>query len=321
LRAAAIGAILGLGILTKVTDGTIMPFVWICLLLMAVYGKTNWKRSLLAILLFTLVVGIEIQGYIRANYARFGLPIPMQEAIMNHRNGVHLGDYFALVRSKRWPGLLTLWRQWIFDSGLWVGGWSFLQPAANVITIYKRLFIAAALGWPIAWLFRMERIGKPDIFKSASSVPLAIVLSLCVLAGMTLHSIESIIAWGASETVPWYAALAMPWLLIAFAASALAWRKTRLGFAIAFIPPGFLVVIEFFEEVNKMIRAYADESPGIDAIRRLATLHPPALGSFPLVLSAILAISALAAAFYLCVKSIRSPAPKLSADVSSRDLR
>jgi hypothetical protein len=302
-----------LAVWVKPSAGLITPFILLCLVTLPIRQGAKWKPVLLSLGIFLVVLVVGVEEYFRSNLRAYGVAVPLQEVIGNHRNGITMRDYLGLLRPSRWKNWVELWRLWLIREGLWVGGWSCLLPPQTYITLYTYGLFAAVFGWPAAWLFRQESFRRAGVFKSRSTGLLMIFLFLCVLGGMMLHSMQSTFFNGMSTTVPWYAAVGMPWLMAVVGASAIAWRRTRVCYAVALFTPVLFVIAEFGNEWNRMIRNYSHESPGLDALRRLATLHPPVLGTLTLMMSWAGAILAIAGALYLWMKGCAMPKENIPA--------
>jgi hypothetical protein len=121
---------------------------------------------------------------------------------------------------------------------------------------------------------------------------------------MSGHAIESLIAWGGCSTMPYYVAPALPWILAVIASGALAWRRSRLGYAMALAMPAFFVLVEFFDEFGRMVDAYSQENLSVAALRRLATLHPAALRLPTLMVATAVTLILLVLAFRICIAAI-----------------
>jgi len=304
-HAAAIGALTGLGILTKVTDLALVPFVLLCLVALAWRRETKWSGAGAAAAIFIFVVAAEISPIVIDSFRHFDVPFPMQEAIYNHAHGVKLSALLVWLRPDHWWFWRSVYQQWFLDGGLWVGGWCFLFPPPLFTHIYEGLLLAAFLGWPMSWLFRRERLGVSSVFRSAWTAPAIVMLFCCVLAEMSAHGVESMIAWGGSSTMSWYAAPALPWLLAVIATGALAWRHTRLGYFVALAMPAFFILVEFFDEFGRMVATYSQKSLSLAALQRLGSLHPAWMRMPTLAAATLLALVLLATAFGICLEAIR----------------
>jgi hypothetical protein len=302
-HAAGIGAVTGIGILTKANDLALLPFVIFCFIRVGFRGWTKW-RDVCAAAIFLIVAWGEIGWTVIDSFHRFGVPFPMLEAVLNRVNGIKTIDFLVWLRPDRWRMLWSLWKGWLVTWGLWLGGWSFLMPPSLFVRVYHCLSLTALLGWPVAWLFGRERPGVSSIFRRSWTGTGLVVLFACVLGEMYVHAIESLIAWGVCKTMPQYVAPALPWILAVMASGALAWRRSRLGYAIALAMPAFFVLVEFFDEFGRMVATYSQESLTIAALRRLATLHPAALRLPTLIVATAMTLILLGLAFRICITAI-----------------
>ncbi|HTW95616.1 MAG TPA: hypothetical protein VMD30_12515, partial [Tepidisphaeraceae bacterium] len=130
----------------------------------------------------------------------------------------------------------------------------------------------------------------------------------CIFTAMTVHAMESIIAWGSCSTMSWYAAPALPWFMAVAAAGALAWRNTlyfkRPVMTLLLLMPAFLLFVEFFCEFGRMVRTYSQLNFGWLAFGRLAALHPFWLRLPTLATATILSLIFLASSFGICLLMI-----------------
>jgi len=308
---AGLGALLGLSILTKPTDVALVPLVMCALALLAVRGKVGWSRAVAAGAVLLIATTLETAAYFHFTWRQYGMLIPMQGAVINHSKGVRLGAYLDWFR----PSHLAFWRyylqDWFVQDGLWVGGWSFISAPAILTWIYGKIMLMAVVGFALPWLFRLENRWHPFvIFKAGATVPLAIVLCMCVLAGMVFHAVESMVATGICRTNPWYAALAIPWFLALLTAGAIGWRNSRVGYGLALFVPGFFVLTEMFCTWWRMVPEYSQKTIGRAALGRLASLHPPSMGAETLLIATGATLALFGVAMSLCGRSLKSPRPQ-----------
>jgi hypothetical protein len=310
---AGIAAILGIGVLTKATDICLIPFSVCCLVLLAVRRQIRWTQFFAAAAIGTAILLAETAPYFHFTLSHYGLLIPMQEAVINHQKGRTIQDYLHFIHEHPLPYWQDISNRIFVNWGMWVGGWSFKQTPNAYITLFTWSMIISAIGWPLAWLLRRERWNRRDDFPNADIKPLSALLCLLFLAGMTYHALQSSLTWGYPTTLPWYAAIAFPFFWLLMAGSAIAWRHSRLGYAVALGMPLLFIVDELNSTWVTMVKTYSQRPLSITALRRLATLHPSILGPTTLLLSTAAALSVIAVAAVLCVRALRhnffSPPP------------
>jgi hypothetical protein len=281
-QCAAIAGVLSLAILTKPTDTVLVPVGLVCLLLAAARRDIPPWQTLAAAVAAAAVLLLSTLAYFRFNWHHYGLLVPIQEALANRQKGLSLSAYFDCLRPAHWNQWAGLLEKWFVSSGLWTGGWSFLGPAPIFTLFYQILIALAVLGWIASYFLRPS---KPLLRCPRPAISGLILLCLGFAAEMIFHAIESFLAWGAATTVPWYAAAALPWLLMFLAVGALGWRTTRLGYSVALLMPALFAAAELHGIFDRMIRLYTQKKFSLDALHRLALLHPPFLGTATLLAS------------------------------------
>jgi hypothetical protein len=169
---------------------------------------------------------------------------------------------------------------WWVAEGLWVGGWSFLRPPRALLIAYAALLATAGAATVVRW--RTLALAAPTRWVVLSLV-------LCVHLGLMLHATESCAAWGGRVlTNPWYAAVAVPWWLVLLGCGGLTlpWGGLRRGVKLGV--PAVCLTTEAVGLSARMLPAYFAAPPlSAMGLRRMATLHPAALGPATFVVAAI----------------------------------
>jgi hypothetical protein len=293
LRGSAIGLLLGLGVLAKSTDFALLPFAGVCLIALAFRRSADGRALLAAAAAMAVTFALTTAGYYAFNLRHYQMLAPMQQTFVNRAHHAGWRDCLLWMRQHSWRIWPALWRRWIVVDGLWFGGWSFLHPWHPLVDLYAIGLATAAPGWLFAWLFRRERLSwrnRDSVFLDPLLVPLSLVLTAIVFCGLCVHALQALLAWGSDGTWPWYAAVAMPWMLMALAAGAIGWRRSRLGYGVGILVPIACVAAEWKGGGWQMVWTYAQLPPGRAALARLALLQPPWLGT-----TTLLACSAAAA--------------------------
>ncbi len=117
------------------------------------------------------------------------------------------------------------------------------------------------------------------MFDSIETPMACLLLCFSVTVALDYHAVQSKLAWGRSTTGPWYAAAALPWFLILTIAGALAWPSRRLGTALAAVLVGSCWIGEQTLLWTRMLPTYSGGASGWEALRRIAKLQPPFLGT------------------------------------------
>lgn len=310
LHAAGIGAVLGIAVMTKGTNMVLLPFVAVALLVLVIRKQVSWTQAILAGCIVLGMIAVETQAYFRFNWRHYHMMMPMAEMLENHQHGVTLVDYLRCLRPSMWQFWLSQSFDWFVNRALWQGGWTFLPVHHVFQRTYDIAVVMAALAWPILWLFRRGRWSEAGVFRNGTTVILAIILCLCMWMGMMVHGVESFVAWGQCSTMPWYAALSMPWFFSLLAAGAIAWRHSRIGYGLALFTPGLFVVTELYSSFGRMICYYTQKTMSMGALRRLASLHPAALGTATLFISLVGVLVLLTIAAVMCIRSLQRVRPE-----------
>jgi hypothetical protein len=215
----------------------------------------------------------------------------MQEAVKNRREGKTAADLVAAARTmglgRRMAGLWS-------EGTLLIGGWSFQVPHRKLVHWYRDGVALGLLGW--LCLAAAPTRPRPAVLK-APDVPVACAL-LCLgySVGLAYHMVQSQLAWGTPTTNPWYAAAAFPWLVLLVAAGSLSWPLGPLRPLLPALWGATFVAAEATVTWGLMVPTYSGGASGLEALRRLATLQTPLLGTATLAASTVGALALLAAA-------------------------
>ena len=152
---AAMGALAGVGVLAKATNASLVLFALIVLLIDAWRGRksnatsSGTRLSSFGVPLVFLAAALAITGWtFWDNFDRYGVPIPMQEVILNRRAGKGLAEVFQAAFAFNWP--LRLY-QLVFTESIWNGGWSFLSASSSLKRWAEVLIVTASAGMAASW--------------------------------------------------------------------------------------------------------------------------------------------------------------------------
>jgi hypothetical protein len=282
IQSLGLGLLIGLGVMTKATDLILVPFAVVCVLMLAVrkQGGIGWRAAMQCCALLCAGSGIITGHYMLQSLREYGTITPMQEAVMNHAAHVHLNNYLryapiSITKIRDWRVMM---QHWIIGDGLWVGGWTGLQPPRWLTTVYEIFIVLSALAWIISRIFQQRRCPTNDPFKQPLVGTKILVLCLLMLLAMSYHSIESMVAWqGSSATTPWYASLVVPWFLIGIFSGPFTFSSRR-AVRFAAVVPLLAALLFLGTEIDgtffEMVPRYSCLPLSTAAFARLATLHP-----------------------------------------------
>ncbi|MFO0954137.1 MAG: hypothetical protein U0835_23875 [Isosphaeraceae bacterium] len=290
-RAFVLGLAAGLAALAKATNLALLPFlafVWLAL----AAGRRLSPRSL-AVSGVLLAAGFlaATLGEFRFNLEHYGRLTPMQELVVNGRNGRTWGDLARATAALNWPGLVR--RLWLRDS-FFAGGWSTLRTHPQITILYGRAVTLGLVGW--AWAaglnaWRPRRGFEPNTPTFATRlVPLGcLVVAGSYTLALGYHRVQSTLAWGEASTGPWYASPALPWFLTLASAGGLCWfgspRLARFRGALPAVIAAAGLAADPVAIWGMMLPAYSGGSSGWEALQRIAWCQPAALGTTTLLLA------------------------------------
>jgi hypothetical protein len=309
-RAAGVGLLSGLAVLSKASCLVLLPVAVAALLVAARRTGAGWRSALLAILLFAAAHLAPTFSYYRSSLREFGTLTGMQEAVKNQADGKGPLDYWLAASEIDWP-------QWVrghhLRNTLWMGGWSFLRARGAFRDMHEWILVIGFLGWLSLLLVRKRT--KEWLFRDSSSVlPLLWLLCACVTAGLAYHTLQSKVAWGTPTTNPWYAMLALPWFVCLFYQGALGYPGRLVKTA---IPSGLAilyVVAEFYGCLFLMIPHYTAHATAGEAWRRLVELHAVFPGPVFAIPAALAALALTALAGGTAIRAFLSPSRELDTD-------
>jgi hypothetical protein len=288
----------------------LLPFIGGALMLLAARKRIGWMQAATASGVVALVIAVETFPYFLFNLRHYGILIPMQESLINQAKGVRLIEYFRWFDSSHWGQWQTSIDNWLVTYGLWVGGWSFLLPKDVLVWLYGNAMLLAVLGVPAAWIFRRWSWSEPGVFRDRFTALLALLLCACVIAGMVVHTVVSRVAFDQDSTMSWYMALALPWFMAQVGAGAIAWRRSQLRYGVALFMPGLFVWTELQGAWGEMVRHYSQRKLSVEALRRLASLHPPLLGTATLFIATAAMLFLFGWAVILCLQGLAETEPE-----------
>src|SRR5262249_23107650 len=103
LRAAIVGVVLGVAIMTKATNLTLAPLVPIPLAHLAARRECLWRRAAVACIVATAIAIAISARYFCFNWAHYRHLIPAQEVLMNARRAGSSSDLLTAASQIHWP--------------------------------------------------------------------------------------------------------------------------------------------------------------------------------------------------------------------------
>ncbi|RJP18299.1 MAG: hypothetical protein C4520_14685 [Candidatus Abyssobacteria bacterium SURF_5] len=248
LRAALIGALLGLGLLTKAYFLTAIPAIAVSLAILAASERDRWKRPLIdGCIIFASAAAIGGWWYVR-NYMLYGTFSGLQESI--YFPSVGLIEKMRATLDVSWPLLI----KHLFVTFSWVSGWSFLHLPKPAYLIFAAGFILAAAGL-VKYLLAGNR-RKEDLCMRHALVA-AGLLFLFFSAGVAYHQVNvmaTVKVMGGPGGWYFYALVIPISFVAAFAVVKLQGALARWAFLLF---SGALFVVELFGFFSMLLPYYA----------------------------------------------------------------
>ncbi|RJP72458.1 MAG: hypothetical protein C4532_05935 [Candidatus Abyssobacteria bacterium SURF_17] len=182
-RAVALGAALGAGLLTKAYFLTAVPAIFLFLVLLLAFERTDWKARVMDAALVFVCAGI-IGGwwYIRNLYL-YGNFSGLQETM--HFPAVGMSERVRAALELPW----VLVTKNLFVTFCWVSGWSFVHLPKAFHFVFVLLFGGALAGFLKAGLHRKKGPGKA--IPPRNGVLAAVCLIFFFALGAAYHKINA----------------------------------------------------------------------------------------------------------------------------------
>jgi 4-amino-4-deoxy-L-arabinose transferase-like glycosyltransferase len=287
-QCALIGLAAGLAALAKAVNLALVPFVAAAWLAFVLRERLRPRTAALGALLLAGGFLLVTQHDLRANFARYGGPTPMQEALVNRNRGRTTADLIRAADAFEWDRQVR--RLWLRDT-FFAGGWSNQGPGSAWFKAYSWTIAGGLAGYLVCVPLIGSR--RPSPFRSPATPLLCAFLCAGYTLALAYHMVQSYLAWGKPTTCPWYACAAIPWFLLLAVGGGRCWPAPALR---NLVPLGIAAISLATECVvlwTRMIPTYSGGARGWQAVRRLAALHPAWLGTTTLVLASTLLLAVL----------------------------
>ncbi|HKI21525.1 MAG TPA: hypothetical protein VKA15_26760 [Isosphaeraceae bacterium] len=277
----ALGLLVGLATLAKSVHLGLIPFVAICALVAHVPDRSDrasgrrWFRALGAPLLILAGFLVVTFAEFRDNSARYGRLTVEQESVQNRRSGRGVSDLVRAAGSVHWVNWTrNLWLR----KNVMAGGWSWAGDNNRMQNRHELLLGLALAGW--AWTLRRgPRARFVAAFAERRGVLLWLALCASYSAALAYHTVQSQLSWGMPTTNPWYAAAALPSLLLLAAGGANVWPVGRLRFVLPLLIALYYLQTESSVVLGSMTSLYTANAEWNLALARLAFLQHPVFGT------------------------------------------
>lgn len=291
LKAALIGLMAGLAIVTKAVHLPLIPFAVIVLVTQCRRAGLTWPRVAALNGLFAAGLLCAAAPTLWFNLRHVGSLTTIRDLRVNEPAGDGQRGLLEAAGEVNW--LNASWRLWMHGS-LWSGGWSYVPMPGWLRSAHEIVIVAAVAGFAARrWrgaARRRDGGGLPERALAESGVGgihagWLVLLLACYHAAMVYHVVLLKSAFGLAMTNFWYAAVTLPWMALLLCKGASGWPATWMRAAVV-CAWGTVYVAGFGVGVfGRMVATYSDAPLGLEALRRLAKLQPAILGSTTLLVA------------------------------------
>ena len=294
------GLALGLGILSKTIDLSLLPFVVFVYVSHAWNKQRSWIQSSVGLVFCLSAVLVSCGSYFWFNLRHFGMLTPLQEAVLNRDADHSVIDLLSGLVDRGW------WRAFAqrgLRYSLWFGGWSWLKSPTRLMDIHQFNIFLSIVGGCFAMRETVRR--RSCLFVDKQTIVRLGVLCLSVATGLGYHALHTQLAYGAFAANSWYASIAFPWLLCLFyqGLACFPWRWIARWVSLSMV--GVFLAAEVYGGLVQMVHAYTGQGWGRVAWERLSLLHVPGMGPGLTFLSLGLMFSLISLAVVVGVRADR----------------
>ena len=269
MKAALIGGMIGLGVLTKLIVFCLLPASLVFLAYLSGAHKIPIRKAVICSLAIIGCYFILTHRYHFQSYATFHTAFPSADTMKNAATDKTFLDVIAQIRFEH---IKNYFVKWLIVGNLWTSGWSFLLPHRMFLYIYARILALSLFGLVpiIIPAFRHLLQIKLRLQPNLVLCGLIVIFSF---AAAYIQTLKSILAYGQIATVSYYVMLGYPAFLICVLAAAQGYGKTGVSISATALIVLFLTT-EYHSVLGIAIRHWADSKNLQEIFQRLASVHP-----------------------------------------------
>lgn len=269
IKAAIIGGLIGLGVLTKLIVICVLP---VSLVYFAYLAFVSRMPRLKAIICSLALIGsylVLTLHYHWQNYHDVGTIFPYANTISNVVAGK---TFLDLAKQIRFEHLRTVFVAMLVRLNLWTSGWSFLLPNRVFVKVYDWILVISLLGLvPNAVILFRQKFQK-----SLCLPPNLVLCGLLMLFSFLMvyaQILNSIITYGQIVTVSYYVMIGYPAFLICVLVAARGYGKDGVSVAAIAMILLFLVT-EYHSVLGIAVQHWTNATNLRQIFERLASVHP-----------------------------------------------
>jgi len=243
-----------------------------------------WQSKFTFAALYVVIFSAIIAPCLTRSLAQYDVLIPTQENVRIAELAYGTIDKLQAVAHMNW---LTIIHGWFTTGTLWVGGWSLMIPASGLGTAYQWLLFGGVIAWIVSLAGPVLRDRAQRIFNTRVGV-FCLLLVLSFIAALAAHAVSCRLAWGMVMTNSWYAAAAIPMMLLLVAGGYARLLPSRAA-AVPILGIGVVFLItELHGFCVRMPMQYAAATLWEGGLWRLRIFQPALLGPYTLLAALII---------------------------------
>jgi len=269
LKAAIVGGMIGIGVLTKMIVFCLLPVSLIYLGYLAMASRIPLRKALIcSMIIISCYLALAWQYHLQ-NYHDFGTVFAVIDTIKNAAANKTFLDlveqiHFGHIRHY-FVGLLVI-------GNLWTSGWSFLLPHKVFYYSYE-IILAVSLFGLIPNMVPLLRHPLKTILQLNPNLVLCGLIVIFSFMAAYIHTLNSILVYGQIVTVSYYVMIGYPAFLICVLAAARGYGKTYVS-----IIAGVLIIFFMVTEYQSLLGIAVQHWAGAEGLKlifeRLTSIHP-----------------------------------------------
>lgn len=269
LKAAIVGGMIGIGVLTKIIVFCLLPVSLIYLGYLALVSKIPLRKAIIcSTVIISCYLVLTLQYHLQ-NYHDFGTVFAAADTI---KNAAANKTFLDLVEQIHFGHIRHYFVRWLVLGNLWTSGWSFLQPHKVFYYSYGIILAISLFGL----IPNMIPVLRHPLKITLQLNPNLVLCGLIVIFSfMTayIHTLNSILVYGQIVTVSYYVMIGYPAFLICVIAAARGYGKTYVSI-IAGVLIIFFLVTEYQSLLGTAVQHWADAESLKLIFERLTSIHP-----------------------------------------------
>jgi 4-amino-4-deoxy-L-arabinose transferase-like glycosyltransferase len=269
LKAAIVGCLIGLGVLTKMIAFCLLLVSLIYMGYLAMTSRIPLRNAIIcSMVIISCYLAVAVQYHLQ-NYHDFGAVFPSANMITN--SAAHK-TFLDLIEQIRFEHIKNYFVKWLVLGNLWTSGWSFILPN-KVFSYSYRIILAISLLGLIPNIIPILRHPLKTMLQLNPNLVLCGLIVLFSFMAAYIQTLNSIVTYGQIVTVSYYVMIGYPALLICIMAAARGYGKYGVSIsAIALIL--LFLATEYHSVLFKAVQHWTNATNPGQIFERLSSVHP-----------------------------------------------